>query len=140
MKSYTLKELAVGQKCEREFSIAEEDGQAFAQVSKDINPIHLDEEYAKKTRFGGKIVHGMLLGGYISSLIGTELPGEGSIYMKQELNFLRPVRYGDIIRVEIAVTELILEKKRAVLSTNCYNQKGEQVIEGMALVKPKEEK
>lgn len=140
MKSYTLKELAVGQKCEREFFITEEDGQAFARVSKDINPIHLDEEYAKKTRFDGKIVHGMLLGGYISSLIGTELPGEGSIYMKQELNFLRPVRYGDIIRVEIAVTELILEKKRAVLSTNCYNQKGEQVIEGMALVKPKEEK
>ena len=75
----------------------------------------------------------------VSSLIGMELPGEGSIYMKQELTFLRPVYYGDTVRVEIAVIELQEEKKRAVLSTNCYNQKGEQVIAGSALVKPKEE-
>ena len=68
-----------------------------------------------------------------------ELPGEGTIYMKQELNFLRPVYYGDIIRVEISVTELIQEKKRAVLSTNCYNQENEQVIAGTALVKPRED-
>ena len=75
----------------------------------------------------------------ISGMIGMELPGEGTIYMKQELTFLRPVYYGDRIRVEIVVRELQQEKKRAVLSTNCYNQNDEQVIEGMALVKPKEE-
>ena len=79
------------------------------------------------------------MGGYISSLIGMELPGEGTIYMKQELTFLRPVYYGDKIRVEITVSELQTEKKRAVLSTNCYNQNGEQVVAGKALVKPREE-
>lgn len=138
MKSYSMEQLSVGQKCEKEFAIGEKDGRDFAAVSKDTNPLHLDEDYARQTRFGGRIAHGMLLGGYISSLLGTELPGEGSIYMKQDLRFLRPVRYGDTIRVALEVTELDFEKMRAVLSTNCYNQKGEQVIAGTALVKPKE--
>ena len=139
MQSLSIKELFVGQKAEKEFLVTEETGVAFAEVSQDKNPLHLDAEYAEKTRFGKKIAHGMLMGGYISSMIGMELPGEGSIYMKQELTFLRPVYYGDRIRVEITVSELQMEKKRAVLSTNCYNQNGEQVIAGSALVKPKEE-
>ena len=139
MQSLSIKELFVGQKAEKEFLVTEETGVAFAEVSQDKNPLHLDTEYAEKTRFGKKIAHGMLMGGYISSMIGMELPGEGSIYMKQELTFLRPVYYGDRIRVEITVSELQMEKKRAVLSTNCYNQNGEQVIAGSALVKPKEE-
>lgn len=139
MKSLSMKELFVGQKVEKEFLITEDIGQAFAEVSQDKNPIHLDEDYAKDTRFGKQIAHGMLLGSYISGMIGMELPGEGTIYMKQELSFLRPVYYGDRIRVEIEVSELLSEKKRAVLSTNCYNQNGEQVICGSALVKPREE-
>lgn len=139
MNSYSMKELSVGQAVTREYRITESEGRAFADASGDHNPLHLDEEYAQKTRFGRRIAHGMLLGSYISALIGMELPGEGTIYMKQELNFLRPVYYGDIIRVEISVTELIQEKKRAVLSTNCYNQKNEQVIAGTALVKPRED-
>ena len=81
----------------------------------------------------------MLAGSYISALIGMELPGEGTVYMKQELTFLRPVYYGDTIRVEVIVQELQREKKRAVLSTNCYNQEGKQVVAGSALVKPKED-
>ena len=139
MQSLSMKELSVGQSVEKEFLVTEETGVAFAEVSQDKNPIHLDTEYAEKTRFGKKIAHGMLMGGYISSLIGMELPGEGTIYMKQELTFLRPVYYGDKIRVEITVSELQTEKKRAVLSTNCYNQNGEQVVAGKALVKPREE-
>lgn len=139
MQSLSMKELFVGQRAEKEFLVTEETGAAYAEVSQDKNPLHLDAEYAEKTRFGKKIAHGMLMGGYISSLIGMELPGEGSIYMKQELTFLRPVYYGDRVRVEVTVCELQKEKKRAVLSTNCYNQKGEQVIAGSALVKPKEE-
>ena len=139
MQSLSMKELSVGQSVEKEFLVTEETGVAFAEVSQDKNPIHLDAEYAEKTRFGKKIAHGMLMGGYISSLIGMELPGEGTIYMKQELTFLRPVYYGDKIRVEITVSELQTEKKRAVLSTNCYNQNGEQVVAGKALVKPREE-
>lgn len=139
MKSLSMKDLFVGQKAEREFLVTEETGAAFAEVSQDKNPIHLDAEYAQKTRFGEKIAHGMLMGSYISGIIGMELPGEGTIYMKQELTFLRPVYYGDKIRVEITVSELQTEKKRAVLSTNCYNQNGEQVVAGKALVKPREE-
>lgn len=139
MKSLSMNDLFVGQKAERDFLVTEETGVAFAEVSQDKNPIHLDEEYAEKTRFGKRIAHGMLMGSYISGMIGMELPGEGTIYMKQELTFLRPVYYGDKIRVEIAVSELQTEKKRAVLSTNCYNQNGEQVVAGSALVKPREE-
>ena len=139
MKSLAMKDLTIGQKAEKEFLVTEETGAAFAEVSQDKNPIHLDGEYAKGTRFGKKIAHGMLMGSYISGMIGMELPGEGTIYMKQELIFLRPVYYGDKIRVEIAVAELQMEKKRAVLSTNCYNQNGEQVVAGKALVKPREE-
>ena len=139
MQSFSMKELYVGQTVSGEFPVTEETGRAYAEISRDKNPLHLEEDYARATRFGRRIAHGMLLGGYISGMIGMELPGEGTMYMKQELTFLRPVYYGDRIRVEIVVRELQQEKKRAVLSTNCYNQNDEQVIEGMALVKPKEE-
>ena len=139
MQSFSMRELYVGQTVSGEFPVTEETGRAYAEISRDKNPLHLEEDYARATRFGRRIAHGMLLGGYISGMIGMELPGEGTIYMKQELTFLRPVYYGDRIRVEIVVRELQQEKKRAVLSTNCYNQNDEQVIEGMALVKPKEE-
>jgi len=139
MQSLSMKELFIGQKAEKIFHVTEEAGAAYAEVSHDKNPLHLNREYAEKTRFGQRIAHGMLLGGYISGMIGMELPGEGCIYMKQDLTFLRPVYYGDRIRVEITVSELHQEKKRAVLDTSCYNQKGEQVIAGTALVKPKED-
>ena len=139
MNSYSMKQLSIGQTVTREYTITESEVRAFADASGDHNPLHLDEEYAQGTRFGRRIAHGMLLGSYISALIGMELPGEGTIYMKQELNFQRPVYYGDVIRVEIRVAELIQEKKRAVLSTNCYNQENEQVIAGTAIVKPRED-
>ena len=139
MKSFSMKELFVGQSAEKEFLITEEIGRAFAKVSQDENPLHLQEDYAKKTPFGRRIAHGMLLGSYISAMLGMELPGEGTIYMKQELTFLKPVYYGDTIRVKIEVTKLEPEKKRAVLSTSCYNQKSEQVLAGNALVRPREE-
>lgn len=139
MKSFSMKELFVGQSVEKEFLITEEIGRAFAKVSQDENPLHLQEDYAKKTPFGRRIAHGMLLGSYISAMLGMELPGEGTIYMKQELTFLKPVYYGDTIRVKIEVTKLEPEKKRAVLSTSCYNQKSKQVLAGSALVRPREE-
>lgn len=138
MKSLSMKELSVGLRAEKEFLVTEETGAAFAEISQDKNPLHLDEEYAAQTRFGRRIAHGMLAGSYISAMIGMELPGEGAVYMKQELTFLKPVYYGDTLRVEIVVSKLQTEKKRAVLSTNCYNQRGEQVVVGSALVKPKE--
>ncbi len=140
MKSYTIQELREGLTVQEEFPVTEQMGIEFAGVSGDTNPVHLDQDYAKATRFGAKIAHGMLIGSFISNVIGTRMPGEGSIYMKQEMTFLRPVYYGDRITVEIAVKALQKDRNRAVLSTDCYNQKGEKVLAGEALVMPKEEK
>ncbi len=140
MKSYTIQELREGLTVQEEFPVTEQMGIEFSGVSGDTNPVHLDQDYAKATRFGAKIAHGMLIGSFISNVIGTRMPGEGSIYMKQEMTFLRPVYYGDRITVEIAVKALQKDRNRAVLSTDCYNQKGEKVLAGEALVMPKEEK
>ena len=140
MKSYTIQELREGLTVQEEFPVTEQMGIEFSGVSGDTNPVHLDQDYAKATRFGAKIAHGMLIGSFISNVIGTRMPGEGSIYMKQEMTFLRPVYYGDRITVEIAVKALQKYRNRAVLSTDCYNQKGEKVLAGEALVMPKEEK
>ena len=140
MKSYTIQELREGLTVQEEFPVTEQMGIEFAGVSGDTNPVHLDQDYAKATRFGAKIAHGMLIGSFISNVIGTRMPGEGSIYMKQEMTFLRPVYYGDRVTVEVAVIALQKDRNRAVLSTDCYNQKGEKVLAGEALVMPKEEK
>lgn len=140
MKSYTIQELREGLTVQEEFPVTEQMGIEFSGVSGDTNPVHLDQDYAKATRFGAKIAHGMLIGSFISNVIGTRMPGEGSIYMKQEMTFLRPVYYGDRITVEIALKALQKDRNRAVLSTDCYNQKGEKVLAGEALVMPKEEK
>ncbi len=140
MKSYTIQELREGLTVQEEFPVTEQMGIEFSGVSGDTNPVHLDQDYAKATRFGAKIAHGMLIGSFISNVIGTRMPGEGSIYMKQEMTFLRPVYYGDRVTVEVAVKALQKDRNRAVLSTDCYNQKGEKVLAGEALVMPKEEK
>lgn len=140
MKSYTIQELRKGLTVQEEFPVTEQMGIEFAGVSGDTNPVHLNQDYAAATRFGAKIAHGMLIGSFISNVIGTRMPGEGSIYMKQEMTFLRPVYYGDRVTVEVAVKALQKDRNRAVLSTDCYNQKGEKVLAGEALVMPKEEK
>lgn len=140
MKSYTIQELREGLTVQKEFPVTEQMGIEFAGVSGDTNPVHLNQDYAAATRFGAKIAHGMLIGSFISNVIGTRMPGEGSIYMKQEMTFLRPVYYGDRVTVEVAVKALQKDRNRAVLSTDCYNQKGEKVLAGEALVMPKEEK
>ncbi len=140
MKSYTIQELREGLTVQEEFPVTEQMGIEFAGVSGDTNPVHLNQDYAAATRFGAKIAHGMLIGSFISNVIGTRMPGEGSIYMKQEMTFLRPVYYGDRVTVEVAMKALQKDRNRAVLSTDCYNQKGEKVLAGEALVMPKEEK
>lgn len=139
MNSYTIRDLTEGFTVRESFPVTEEMGIRFAEVSGDVNPVHLDREYAEKTRFHGRIAHGMLVGSFISKVIGTSLPGEGSIYMKQDMKFVRPVRYGDTVTVVVSVKELQKEKNRVVLSTECYDQNGEKVIAGEALVMPKEE-
>lgn len=109
------------------------DIQLFAELSGDNNPVHLDAAFAETTRFKGRIAHGMLSAAFISKVIGTQLPGEGAVYLEQNLRFKAPVRPGDGVRTTVTVTELVPEKKRVRLQTIC--QVGDTVvIEGNATV------
>jgi 3-hydroxybutyryl-CoA dehydratase len=129
-----METLRVGQFVEIKRIVADADVDRFAEATGDRNPVHLDEDFAKTTRFGGRIAHGMLVASYISAAIASDLPGPGSIYMGQTLKFVLPVRIGDTITVRLEVIEVIREKSRARLSTVCRNQAGETVLEGEALV------
>lgn len=113
-------------------TITAEDVDMFAKISLDVNPVHLDEEYASKTMFKKRIAHGILTTGLISAVLGTKLPGEGAIYMAQELKFMAPVYIGDTITATVEIIELIAEKNRVVVSTTCRNQEGKEVIVGKA--------
>ena len=104
----------------------------FAQLSGDNNPIHLDIEYAKTTVFGKPIAHGMLLSSFFSTLIAQEYPGPGSIYLNQELNFLKPCFVGEIINVKVKL--ITQENFKYLLSTQIYNSKNDLVIDGKALI------
>ncbi len=129
-----MTELEVGQIAEVSKQITDEDVQSFAKVSGDFNPVHLDEDYAQNTIFKGRIVHGVLSVGLISSVIANELPGPGSILIKQEVKYIAPVRINDTITARVEIIEL-LDKGKVLLSTRCLNQNEELVIDGTALVK-----
>lgn len=128
-----FEELTVGKTAEFAKTITDADVMTFAEVTGDFNPVHVDEAAAAKTRFGGRIAHGMLSAGLVSAAIGNKLPGAGSIYLGQTLRFTLPVRIGDTITATITVTE-ILTKRRVKLSTICTNQHGEKVLDGEATV------
>ena len=112
----------------------EEDLKNYAAASGDFNPVHLDTEYASKTKFKRPIVHGMLVAGLISSILGTKLPGRGTIYLNQTLSFKAPVYPGDEITARVEVLKIREDKPVITLSTNCVNQENETVIEGEAVV------
>jgi 3-hydroxybutyryl-CoA dehydratase len=112
-------DLAVGQCAERLFAITDEAVRAFAAVSGDVNPVHLDDAYAARTVFRGRVAHGMLLGGHISAVIGGQLPGPGSIYLSQTLHFDAPVRIGDSVRVRVEVTSIDTTSRHAFLTALC---------------------
>lgn len=131
-------ELYIGQEYIKTFQVTEEKGQAFAEVSQDYNLLHLDEEYAAKTMFKGRIAHGMLVASFISGVLGNDFPGNGTVYLGQELQFVRPVRYGDDISVIIKVLEMDSATKKVKLSTICKNQNDKNVIEGYAYIMKKE--
>ncbi|MHA2174221.1 MAG: MaoC family dehydratase [Candidatus Hodarchaeales archaeon] len=127
-------EIQVGQVAKYKRLITGEDISAFAAVSGDENPIHMDEEFAKTTMFKGRIAHGILSVSFISTTLANKLPGPGSIYLKQEVTFLKPVRIGDTITTMVKVLDKNNEKKHIRLKTTCMNQNEDIVVDGEALV------
>jgi 3-hydroxybutyryl-CoA dehydratase len=115
-------------------TFTEEEVLSFANISGDKNPIHLDENYAANTRFGKRLVHGILTSGLISALLGMELPGPGSIYIKQTLNFRAPVFIGDTITATVTITNIREDKPIITLDTTCTNQDEILVIDGQAIL------
>jgi 3-hydroxybutyryl-CoA dehydratase len=132
----TIDQLKVGDTAEFSKTVSESDIYQFAGITGDFNPAHINEAYAKKTFFKTRIAHGMLSAGFISTVIGTKLPGTGSIYIKQDLNFLAPVRIGDTITARAQVIEIMDGKNRVRLKTACVNQDGTEVLIGEAVVSP----
>ena len=132
-------ELAVGQSATFTKTVTETDVVLYAGITGDMNPAHLDQTWAERSRFGGRIAHGMLTAGFISAVMGQHLPGPGTIYLQQSLRFLRPVKIGDTVTARAEVIELIAEKRRARMKTTVSNQHGEPVVDGEALVMLAEE-
>ena len=140
MENVTFDELSVGQSAKLVRTITLDDIHSFAAVSGDINPAHLNKEYAEGTIFSDVIAHGMLAAGLISALFGTQFPGPGTIYLGQELGFTKPVRVGDTLTVVATVKEKDEQRKRVRMDCQVTNQKGETVLHGEAYLMPPKEK
>lgn len=115
-------------------TVTESDVSTFAGLIGDFNPIHVDAEYARKSRFGRRVAHGMFAGGLISAVLGNKLPGPGSIYLNQQLEFLAPVFIGDTITAVVEVISWRPDKHIVTLKTDCYNQEDKQVVTGKAVL------
>lgn len=113
--------------------VTDRDIELFAEVTSDRNPVHLDDDYAQGTVFGGRIAHGMLTAGLISAVIGEQLPGHGTVYMGQSLKFLAPVRPGDMVTAEVEVIAIDQAKRRVTLDCRCTVD-GRKVLTGEAMV------
>ena len=136
MKGITIGEMKIGDSTSFTKTVTETDIYLYAGISGDFNPAHINQIEAEQGMFGKRIAHGMLSAGFISAVLGTKLPGPGTIYMGQELRFTKPVCIGDTITATVTVSELIPEKNRAILETICTNQNGDVVIKGTATVMP----
>jgi len=136
MKGLTIDQLTIGQNASFAKTITEADVYMFAGITGDFNPAHVNEDYAKDTIFKGRIAHGMLAAGLISAVLGMQLPGPGSIYMKQDLKFTAPVKFNDTITATVTVKEKIEEKNRVILDCVVTNQDGAVVLSGEALIMP----
>lgn len=132
----TIQEMKLGDTASVTKTIAESDVYLFAGITGDLNPAHTNEVAASQTAFKGRIAHGILTAGLISTVLGMYLPGPGTIYLGQNLKFKKPVRIGDTITATAKVTEILLEKNRITLETVCTNQNGDVVITGEATVMP----
>ncbi|MDR1736479.1 MAG: MaoC family dehydratase [Oscillospiraceae bacterium] len=134
MTGKTINELNIGDSAFVEKTVSESDIYLYAGITMDINPAHINEAEASKSRFGKRVAHGMLSAGFISAALGTRLPGPGTIYLGQEIKFTAPVFIGDTIRATVTVQELTLEKNIVRLKTVCTNQDGKTVADGVATV------
>lgn len=135
LTNVTYQQLEVGSYVSYQRTISEQDLLLFAAVSGDVNPLHLNKDYAARTPFKTPIAHGMLLGAYISAGLATELPGPGSLYLGQTLDFIKPVRPGDTVTITLLVAEK-LEKGVAIIDCKGINQDGDEVVSGQAKVRP----
>lgn len=134
MENRTYSELKIGDSASLSRTISFDDIKAFAAISGDVNPAHVDEEYAANSKFKKVIAHGMLSGNLISTVLGTMLPGPGTIYLNQSLRFVRPVGVGDTLTVTVQVAEMQDEKYRLKLDCTVTNQNQEKVVTGVAEV------
>jgi 3-hydroxybutyryl-CoA dehydratase len=132
----SIDQIKVGDTAEFAKTVTETDIYLYAGITGDFNPAHVNEVYAKNTFFKTRIAHGMLTAGFISAIIANQLPGPGTIYLKQDLSFLAPVHIGDTITGRVEIVELIPEKNRVRIKTTCSNQDGVIVISGEGLVSP----
>jgi 3-hydroxybutyryl-CoA dehydratase len=132
-QAHTFEDLAVGMEASLSRTVTEAEINAFAEVTGDKNPVHIDAEYAAKTMFKSRIAHGMLSAGYISAVFGMKLPGPGAIYVSQTLAFKAPVRIGDTVVTTVKVAELIPDKRRARFTCVC-SVGGKAVLEGEAVL------
>ena len=136
-QTYYFEDLSVGMRETLQKTVLNEDVIGFAELSGDHNPIHLSEHFARKTRFGGRIVHGLYTASLISAVIGMRLPGPGAVYISQNLNFRGPVKIGDVVDVSVEVAELTEKGRRVRLACEC--RVGDQVVldgEGVLSVPP----
>ena len=133
MKALFLEDLSVGQSAEIARTVTDADVREFAHVSGDQNPVHVDEDYAAKTRFKGRVAHGMLTGALISAVLGTRLPGPGGIYISQSLKFRRPIRIGEEVMTRATVTAIDPRRALVTLATVCEVD-GKRVADGEAVV------
>lgn len=138
--SKTIHDIHIGDEVRKTRVFNEEDVEEFAHVSGDDNPMHLDEEYASQTSFKHRIAHGHLVSSMYSDILGSELPGLGTIYLKQNMTYVKPVYLGDTITAVVTVTDQDLEKNRITCDTKSYNQDGELVVVGSAVVLPPRER
>lgn len=136
MAGKTMDQLNVGDSAEFGKTVSESDIYLYAGITGDLNPVHINEAYARKTFFKTRICHGMLSAGFFSTVLGTALPGQGTIYLRQEVDFLAPVRIGDTITARVEVIEKDVEKNRIRLRTSGRNQEGVLVMDGIAVVSP----
>ncbi len=126
--------LKIGDTAARTFTVSDEIVRGFSELTGDRNPVHLDEEFAQSTRFGRRIAHGMIAASQISAAIGNTLPGPGTIYLSQSLQFLAPVFVGDLVTTRVTVISIKEGKPIATLETICENQRAEVVLKGEAVV------